>query len=338
MMRRMALRAANRLKDLLYVPGTARVHLKDARGKVACLLYHRVVEPAEDRFDFLTRGGVPAVTPRELTWDVAFLMAKGAKFFTFEELRDGNFPSRDEFGAIVCFDDCFRDTYEAGRAILEKHGVRGVFFQTSSLVDRRDLLWEHALYWCSRNSAVRKHLHQLADRVLERLKPVSPQCTGDLVTFLREHVPFEHTKAVLECAANDASFGWESLQFSGEIYPTRQHVLAASLAGHEIGSHGHEHLMRANISVRLFEKDLARSRDVLAHIVGKAPRSFSYPFSSHLPGDEHICAKLFNMAALVERKERIAKDTDPYRIPRFSWPGPARTRLRQRRWLLTGTI
>ena len=112
-MQRIALRAANRLKDLLYVPGTARAHLEDARGKVACLLYHRVVDPAEDRFDFLTRGGVPAISPRELASDIAFLAQKGAKFFTFEDLQEGSFPSRGEFGVIVCFDDCFRDNYEA---------------------------------------------------------------------------------------------------------------------------------------------------------------------------------------------------------------------------------
>ena len=165
-MQRIALRAANRLKDLLYVPGTARAHLEDARGKVACLLYHRVVDPAEDRFNFLTRGGVPAITPRELASDIAFLAQKDAKFFTFEDLQDGSFPSRGEFGVIVCFDDCFRDNYEAGRAVLEKHGVRGVFFQTSSLVDRRDLLWEHALYWCGRDSVARERLRQLGHRVL----------------------------------------------------------------------------------------------------------------------------------------------------------------------------
>ena len=96
--------------------------------------------------------------------------------------------------------------------------------------------------------------------------------------------------------------------------------------------------MRANISARLFEEDLARSRDALAEILGEAPRSYSFPFSSHLPGDEGICAKFFNMAALVERGGRIGKDMDPYRIPRFTWPGPARNRLRQRRWLLSGTI
>ena len=336
-MQRIALRAANRLKDLLYAPGTARAHLEDARGKVACLLYHRVVDPAEDRFNFLTRGGVPAITPRELASDIAFLAQKDAKFFTFEDLQDGSFPSRGEFGVIVCFDDCFRDNYEAGRAVLEKHGVRGVFFQTSSLVDRRDLLWEHALYWCGRDSVARERLRQLGHRFLDR-QHAALMNTRHLITFLREHVPFEHTKTVLQCAADDAGFEWESLQLPGELYPSRQHVRAARLAGHEIGSHGHEHLMRANISARLFEEDLAFSRDALAEILGEAPRSYSFPFSSHLPGDEGICAKFFNMAAIVERGGWIEKDMDPYRIPRFTWPGPARNRLRQRRWLLSGTI
>src|SRR5262245_2546315 len=163
---RILVRVANRLRDLLYLPGTAQTHLEAARGKVTCLLYHRVVDPAEDRFDFLTRGGVPAIAPRELSSDINFLRQNGAKFFTFEDLHNGSFPSRDEFGVIVCFDDCFRDNYEAGRAILEEYGVRGVFFQTSGLVDRQNLLWEHALYWCCRNGAGRERLRQHGYRVL----------------------------------------------------------------------------------------------------------------------------------------------------------------------------
>jgi hypothetical protein len=88
----------------------------------------------------------------------------------------------------------------------------------------------------------------------------------------------------------------------------------------------------------LFEDDLARSRDVLANILGTEPRCYSYPFSSHFPGDERICGKFFCMAAVVERKKRISTDTDPFCMPRFTWPGPARNRLRQRRWLLSGSI
>ena len=209
------LRVANRLKDLLYVEGTAGVHLEDARGKVACLLYHRVVDPAEDRFDFLTRGGLPAISPRELASDIAFLRQKGAKFFTFEDLRGGSFPSHGEFGVIVCFDDCFRDNYVAGREVLEAHGVRGVFFQTSSLVERNDLLWEHALYWCGRNSATRERLRQVGLRVLNGHCAASLQCAADPISFLRDDVPYEYAKNVLRCALGDAGFEWAINRVAG---------------------------------------------------------------------------------------------------------------------------
>jgi peptidoglycan/xylan/chitin deacetylase (PgdA/CDA1 family) len=336
-MQRSALRVVNRLRDLLYAPGTARMHLKQARDKIACLLYHRVVDLTEDRFCFLTRGGVPAISPRELASDISFLRQKGAKFFTFEDLQDGRFPKRGEFGVIICFDDCFRDNYEAGRAVLEAHGVRGVFFQTSGLVDRCELLWEHMLYWCCRDRADCERIRQLGCQILNGEHAASLQCTRDPISFFRDRVPFEQTQAVLTRASAEAHFSLES-RLPGVLYPSRHHVRAARVAGHEIGSHGHEHLMRVNISSRVFENDLARSCDVLADLLGEVPRSYAYPFSSHLPGDERICAKFFNMAAVVERKQRIEKDTNPYLMPRFTWPGPARNRLRQRRWLLSGTI
>src|SRR6476646_12079544 len=110
------------MKDLLYVPSTARAHLLNARGKVSCFLYHRVVDVERDQFGFLTRGGVPAISPRELAWDIAFLREQGAIFYTFEDLQQGIFPRPDQFGVIVCFDDCFRDNYEAGLAVLEAYG------------------------------------------------------------------------------------------------------------------------------------------------------------------------------------------------------------------------
>ncbi len=332
------LRVVNRLKDLLYVPGTAGVHLEVARGKVACLLYHRVVDPPKDPFNFLTRGGLPAIAPQELASDIAFLRQKGGEFFTFEDLRNGSFPSRGEFGVIVCFDDCFRDNYEAGRAVLEEYGVRGVFFQTSSLVERSNLLWEHALYWCGRDSATRERFRQLGLRTLNGHRAASLQRVADPIPFFRDDIPYECTKNVLQCALDDAGFGWESIELPGKLYPSQHHVRAAHRAGHEIGSHGHEHLMRVNVSTRLFENDLSCSRKLLTDILGEVPGSYSYPFSSHLKGDENICAKLFKMAAIVARNERITKTMNPYRMPRFTWPGPARNSLRQRRWLLSGTI
>jgi peptidoglycan/xylan/chitin deacetylase (PgdA/CDA1 family) len=107
--------------------------------------------------------------------------------------------------------------------------------------------------------------------------------------------------------------------------------------GHEIGSHGHHHCKRANIADVEFEQELVTSRAALREILGEEPRSFSYPFDSHLPGDAGICRRYFLTAATVA-KRRIERDTDPMWLPRFTWPGPARNSLRMRRWLLTGTI
>jgi peptidoglycan/xylan/chitin deacetylase (PgdA/CDA1 family) len=294
------------------------------------------VDPLEDRFEFLTQGGVPAISPEELNSDITFLSKNGARFFTFEDLQEGRFPSFGEFGVILSFDDCFRDNYVMGRAVLEAQGVRGVFFQTSSLVDRRDLLWEHALYWYARDHPSRERLRQIGCEVLIGEHAASMRETNEPISFVRNQLPFEETLKVLQSAARDPKLKWE-MELPEELYPSRNHLRTARMAGHEIGSHGHEHLMRRNISLRLFEDDLVRSRDSLADILGAVPFSYSYPFSSHLAGDERICAKFFNLAAVVERR-RIGKDTDRFKIPRFTWPGPARNRLRQRRWLLSGSV
>ena len=76
---------------------------------------------------------------------------------------------------------------------------------------------------------------------------------------------------------------------------------------------------------------------VLAAILGEPPAAYAYPFGSSLPGDSTITGRWFRQAAIVGRRP-IERDTDPLEIPRFPWPGPPRGALRERRWLLTGTI
>src|SRR5262249_49403257 len=150
---------------------------------------------------------------------------------TFEDLQGGIFPKRADFGVIVCFDDCFRDNYEVGRAVLESQGVRGVFFQTSGLVDRRDLLWEHALYWVNRSRATRERLRQLGYRILNAKYATLMRHFGNPVYFLRDHVPFTQTLVVLQSAAEMGDLKLE-FELPGYLYPGRHHVREAHQAGH----------------------------------------------------------------------------------------------------------
>ena len=102
-------RLLNRSKDLLFIPPLDPYWRRQLNGKILCLLYHRVDDSG--RCDFLDRFGVPPIPPRDLLEELGFLKAQGAHFMTFSDLRHGYFPGPDQFGVIVSFDDCLRDTY-----------------------------------------------------------------------------------------------------------------------------------------------------------------------------------------------------------------------------------
>ncbi len=298
------------------------------RGVVTCLLYHRVDDPA--RHEFLRHGGSPVIPPEELARDLRFLRDLGARFLTFADLRAGQFVEAGEAGIIVSFDDCFRDNYTTGLDVLERFAVKAVFFQTSAFVDARDLLWEQALYWHTRDArAAGRFLRAAASSFPE----VARADASRAVFLLREGAAPERINALLgELGSED-----ESRAVAGDIYPVAEDVRRARSRGHEVGSHGHRHLKRSTIDAPTFERELAESRAVLARIVGEAPGAFSYPFNSYEPGDAAVTRRYFAQAATVDAM-RIARDTDPMWMPRFTWPGIPRNSLRWRRWLLTGRV
>ena len=253
-------RMTNRALDLAYFPGCAWLTLHRRRGCVACLLYHRVVTLSNDPYSFMTRGGVPAIDPDELAFDLAYLKRNGARFLTFDDLRAGDFPSEREWGVIATFDDCFYDNYTQGLDVLSTFGIKAVFFQTSGLVDGQELIWEHRLYWYSRNDQLVARLLRHANEVLteKRLPPIAHQ--NDVVPTLREQIPFAVTADILERASADAMLTDSMPHLPGRLYPASDQVRGARRAGHEIGCHGHLHFKRANISVALFRSDLERSK------------------------------------------------------------------------------
>jgi peptidoglycan/xylan/chitin deacetylase (PgdA/CDA1 family) len=286
----------------------------------------------------MTRGGVPTIDPDELASDLAYLKRNGARFLTFDDLRAGQFPSEREWAVIVTFDDCFHDNYTQGIEVLSTLGIKAVFFQASGLIDAQELIWEHRLYWYSRNDQVATRLLRLSNAVLASsgLAPIDHQ--DRVVDNLREQIPFAITADILRRASTDAALNDSMPQLPGRLYPTAEQVRGARRAGHEIGCHGHLHFKRANIPVALFCSDLNHSKAVLTNTLGEVPASYSFPFSSFDASDTEICRALFDVAATVERNRLIERPADRVLAPRFTWPGPARNGFRKRRWLLTGTI
>lgn len=325
-------RLANRAADLLFVPPLDGLWRRRLRGKVLCLLYHRVDEPG--RIPFLDRFGVPPIPAAELDGELGFLQRQGAHFLTFADLRQGHFPGPDDFGVIVSFDDGLRCNYREGLEVLEALGIPAVFFQSSGMLAGQELIWEHSLYWYGDHPQLAMHLAELAQR--ELALPAGLQ-VAELIARLRDHTPIDRVRGLL--AAMAERFGTEAeLEAVAErIYPTPADLRRASGAGHEVASHGRHHYPRGSISADDFEAELIDSAAILGQILGEAPRSFSYPFNSHQAGDEQICNRHFSQVATVDGA-LITPATSPLALPRFTWPGPHRNRLRRRRWLWTGTM
>jgi hypothetical protein len=142
-------RIVNRSLDVLFLPGFDRFWRHRLMGKVLCLLYHRVADPGQ--VPFLDRYGVPPIPPGQLLDELSFLKSQGATFLTFSDLRRGRFPGPEEFGVIVCFDDCFRDNYAnfvilaESRVFEQKGAAITLHFDTNGVirsVTRADMLYK----------------------------------------------------------------------------------------------------------------------------------------------------------------------------------------------------
>jgi peptidoglycan/xylan/chitin deacetylase (PgdA/CDA1 family) len=317
--------------DLMFVPGSERIWRRRLLGKAMALLYHRVAPSGEH--GFLVDGGSPTTTPEEFDRDISFLDGLGARFLTFADLRQGIFPSPNEFAVLVTFDDGFKDTYQRGLGYLNARGIRATVFQSSAMIaNERKLIAEHLLYWHASQPGWWDVLSRLlisegwtnwlgndCRHTIWRLLHEAPQNTlQQIVTSLRTGLDDE-------------------AELCRAMYPTEQDLRDAKSQGHEIGSHGHEHLHRGTLDSDEFESDIRHSRSRLAEILGEPPRSFSYPFNARAAGDVERCSRYFSQVATVDAK-LIDEHTNPLEVPRFSWPGAAVNEFRRRRWLLTGRI
>jgi peptidoglycan/xylan/chitin deacetylase (PgdA/CDA1 family) len=325
-------RLANRAADLLFVPPLDRLWRRRQRGKVLCLLYHRVDEPG--RIPWLDRFGVPPIRPAELATELGVLQRRGVRFLTFADLRQGRFPAPGEVGVIVSFDDGLRCNYEEGLAVLEDLGIPGVLFQSSGMLAGGPLVWEHALYWYGAHPTFAGPLEDLAHRRLGLPQDLAGEA---LITTLRDRTPVARVRELLAALAERFDTGAELAALAARIYPEPAHLRRARDAGHEVGSHGDQHVPRANVTPAEFEAELSRSLAVLGEVLGEAPSAFSYPFNSHLPGDEAICGRHVLQVATVDAA-LITPATPALAMPRFTWPGPHPNLLRRRRWLCTGTL
>lgn len=319
-------RILNRAKDGLFIAPLLPWWRRRLAGKVMIYLYHRIGPEGEHRF--LDEGGSPLTGVDEFCADLRLLRNLGAKFIRFSDLAQCDFD-RGEFNVVISVDDGFASNYQAGMQAAENEGVPLTIFQCSAMVDASTLIWEHQLYFLYFDPRYSDSFQQY---IIEHTAwPASLQ-------EIREGIHPKEIQQLIDTFLSDqAGLSQELSAIAGQIYPTAEQLVTAHGSGHQIASHGDHHFKRSNIEQAEFEQELSRSRTKLEGIIGAKVTAFSYPFNAYLPGDELVCARHYTMVATVDGG-CVTPATPLLAVPRNTFPGAAKNRLRQRRWLMTGSI
>ena len=321
-------RIFNRSMDYLTaLPGIERKWVNRLKGKVSCLLYHRVEDYGEQ--PFLDKGGSPVISVKDFERELVYLKQLPTQFYTLAQLSRGQFPDKDTIGIVICFDDCFKCNYTQGLELLKKHSISAVFFQCSGFIGSSNLNWEHLLYWLYHNPSTQSALLQRFN--LKNNPNEQP------LTYIRENIDSKFIEEQTQSVVHELGLADEIKALAEQLYPSKQQILTANHLGMEIGSHGHNHYKRETISDELFDTDLQQSKINLSEILGHPPIAYSYPFNSYTSVDHERVRQYYQTIANVEFDRidhPVSKKTGL--IPRLTWPGVSSNQYRMKRWLLTG--
>ena len=277
------------------------------KGKITCLLYHRVVED-NDR-PWIEQGGVPVTLSDSFERHLKLLKEIGCRFYTFQQIASGGYPKPDEAGVVVTFDDGFADNFRVAQPVLDKAGIPGVFFVTSGLVEAVECNWDHQICWYLREHAAR----DVATRLVGEL-------VGDVVRFkgvawtLRHLLAPIQVRSILDLLREQ--FGAIPELELSELYGNWDDLRRSVASGHEIGSHTVNHPMRHTLTQSEFETELVASKTCLEEHLGSPVTSFSFPFNSFLFSDAELCQRCGYSAVATVDPGRFTCKSSLLAIPR----------------------
>lgn len=242
------------------------------------LLYHRVL-PEPDAGFALDRGvvdGRPDSFDRQMAFVASACTPIDLKQLVAFQAGEAELPDNP---VMVTFDDGYLDNREHALPILQRHGIRAVFFIATTYVGQRRLFWWDRVAYLFEHARVPvAHLSYPTDLVFELgeqrgrsaravLKLIKTTRGLDLARFLDElgralEVPWD--EAVERRLVDENIMTWDD-------------VRALHLGGMDIGSHTRTHRVLDTIEPGGLAAELVESKAEIERELGIKIQSLSYP-------------------------------------------------------------
>lgn len=237
----------------------------------------------------------------------------------------------DRPGVLLTFDDGLSDHVDVVAPILERRGLRGLFFLSAAPFVEGRMLSAHLLHLL----LCHVEADNLAERVRQRLRAIDP--AGDWenrvdeaearALYHYESPPLAKMKYMLHVTL-PASLRRRLLEelFAEHVgaqrdwvprwYGTVDQWRDLQARGHVIGGHGYSHEPLGRLTADEAADDVRRSARFLCDTFGGRPRPFSYPFGSLNDAVVAACRESGFVAAYTTSHGWNHAGTRPHRLHR----------------------
>ncbi|HVY14529.1 MAG TPA: polysaccharide deacetylase family protein [Rhodopila sp.] len=244
----------------------------------------------------------PFLDPTEFETDLVYLRSR-FDVISYPELvarRAAQTPVRDN-AVVLTFDDGFAECASVIAPILRRHGVSGIFFIITDLVDNASLFRESEAALCI--EAVCKMPVEQVETTLRDLdletRLTSPPARGwmdpartplDIAGLDRRADPrlwpLLHWLLTIGPEDQDlmrrlsARLGVEAQVYLNDVRPylTSQQIRQLQADGFTLGAHGRSHRWLGGLSPREAEREIVESCRIVADLTGESSVPFAFPY------------------------------------------------------------
>lgn len=234
-----------------------------SRGRIHVLMYHRVLpEPELDHYPLANLVVSEAQFDLQMSW-----LRRHARVMTVEQALESDTSSVPT--VCVTFDDGYECNARVARPILEKHGLRGTFYVTTSFIQGRALWFDSAAaVWAADPERVQRVARQVG------LGGDAGVSSLDSWLGMLKRLIHRERDSVLQLAEAPGE-----VQHCGAM--TLDQLAEMASAGHEIGSHTVWHPILPREGEADLRAELVDSREQIRSWTGAEPAGLCYPNGDH---------------------------------------------------------
>lgn len=181
--------------------------------------------------------------------------------------------------ALITFDDGYKDCRHVVLPLLQKHGLRAVFFiATDYVAERRAYWWDRIHYLVKRSALPRLEIRYPEAMTLE----LGDDQAAALRRLLRvvKDTPALDLERFLGELADAAGVSWSrevERQMADELVMTWDEVRELRDAGMDVQSHTRTHRVLATVPVERLDDELGGAREILEGELGQPVPALAYP-------------------------------------------------------------